>query len=291
MESCHYNKASLVFLMTILLTFFTLELYAQNKSFKVFNAWRYRNTPDLTRFGFSNINVVYENDLLSFDKDNPKDRGRQFMDVNKVVTIAKKALTNSDIPVVLDIESWSLDSDFRNVSLTKYLNVLKLFKNINSVSKVGYFGFPLGSPNPRYYFKDTRQQLMFSRIWNDKKIFQHVAMYSDIFYPDFYASNPDMIAWEAIVRAKIARIRNTRKNAKIYAFIWPQYFTPDGIFRFTDIKTWRFELETMYKYVDGVVIWGHPKGPDGKTVYFNPNMPWYQETLKFISYHNLNKTN
>jgi len=277
------------FLYVILLFALSNLCFGQtsSKDFKIFNALLYKNTPDLSKYGFKDIYLFYEDDLNYINKTY-KEQGRS---INKtgVANSAKKAKLNPDIPVCLDIESWPLDGKYKSESKNKYLSVLKLFKQYNNKSKVGYFGvFPMDSPHADYSFNSKiRSSVIMPKWQSTNNYFKDVGRAVDIYYPVFYTRYKDEETWEKIVKEKVAKIREVNKTAKIYGFIWPQYYTNDGQYNFIESDVWKRQLEILYKYCDGAVIWSHYKGPGGKNVNFSTQMPWFKTTTEFMRNKNI----
>lgn len=238
--------------------------FYQKADFKVYNAILFKNTPDLTQYGFSKFNMYYEADLL---KDSPGSKSRNERIVN-YGTFRKNSLAsklNSSTPTCLNIESWRLTPSTIRKSKPKYLNAIKLFRSYNSTSKVGYYGL-------------TR--------------FQWMNELSDILYPSFYTYNKNLDSWKENALTEILRLRKLNPGKSIYAFICPQY-TPNKksskfAFQFVDPDVWAAELEFLYKYADGIVIWSHYKDENGKPIYFNIRMPWFIKTSEFIKNHKIN---
>lgn len=269
--------------------FFITNCFGQSnlKDFKIYNALLYKNTPDLNLYGFKDIYLFYEDDL-NFQNKTYKEQGRT---INKsaVIYSAKKALQNPNIPVCLDIESWPLDGKYKNESRNNYLAVLNLFKQYNKKSKVGYFGvFPMDSPHADYSFNSKiRESIIMPKWQSTNNYFKDVGKAVDVYFPVFYTRFKDHGTWVKIVKEKVSKIREVNKSAKIYGFIWPQYYSNNGIYNFIEQDVWRKQLEIMYEYCDGVVIWSHYKGPNGKIVYFSKDMPWFKTTVDFMRSKNI----
>lgn len=114
----------------------------------------------------------------------------------------------------------------------------------------------------------------------------------DFVMPDLYTVHADRKDWLAQAKDTIAEAR--QYNKPIYAFIMPVYHPGAG----ADMSGkpipgdyWRFQLETLYQYADGVVIWSW--NPDVPWKSFasetDPNNWWYQ-TLDFIKQHQIAPT-
>src|SRR5690554_1721731 len=56
------NNTLVIVFLVLLLPF---NLYPKKKDFKVFNALLFKDTPSLTEYGFSEINLIYEDGVIS----------------------------------------------------------------------------------------------------------------------------------------------------------------------------------------------------------------------------------
>ena len=114
---------------------------------------------------------------------------------------------------------------------------------------------------------------------------------SNVVYPCYYTHSKNRNEWESMAQNSISQIRAHNKKVPIYAFIWPQYNPEpkyqDLGYKFIEADFWKLQLETLYPLCDGVVIWSHYRDEKGETVYFDYNMPWFQETIKFIKSHHI----
>lgn len=269
-------------ILTVIIINCFFWLSGQNKDFIVFNALLYKNTPELESYGYHDIFLFYEDELL--DKNFKKSSNGNLINYSKIKAAALKASNEPNIPVCLDIESWKLDDHHRVASKSKYIKVLKYFKKYNSKSKVGYFGvFPMDSPHADYSFKSPIRESVIMPKWHESNNFvKNIGRESLIYFPVFYTRMKDVETWEKIVLEKVSKIKEVNKTAKIYGFIWPQYYTDDGLYKFIEPDVWKRQLQTIYKNCDGVVIWSHYLGNNGKPIEFSYEMEWFKITNQFI---------
>ena len=92
--------------------------------------------------------------------------------------------------------------------------------------------------------------------WKDRnKFFASLANHVDVVFPSLYTFYNDQAGWEQYATANIAEAR--KYNKPVYAFIWPQYHGSNATIGGQHIAGdyWRKQLETVYQYADGVVIW------------------------------------
>lgn len=238
-----------------------------NSTFKVYDAILYKNKPNLTDRGFNNINVIYEDGILStnYKEENKRSRYWRFIDFPKLKKEAIKS-NKQNIPVVLDIEHWKIEDPLDKEYATKqYYEIISNYRKI-----------------------DTRNLIS---VFHYSSISQPLYNISNVIYPAYYTHSDNYQEWENMVRYSIRRMKKMG-NKPIIAFIWPQYNeVPDRHdlgFKFVDREFWRKQLELIYKLCDGVVIWTHYKDHLGNKIEFSENMPWYIETLNFMNDYDIN---
>jgi len=241
-------------------------LAQQKNNFKVFDAILFLNKPNLSKFGFSEINVIYEDGIIStnYHEKDVKAFNRRFVDKSKIQNKSKLS-RNNRIPVCIDVEHWNVqDPKTKNLAVNKYVEILDNYRKIDSKNLVSVFHY--GSIS-----KD---------IYNS----------SNVVFPAYYSHSSNYSEWESMVRNSVNAIRKMG-DKPIYAFIWPQYNNVPSKhnlgFTFVDNVTWRKQLELIYKLCDGAVIWTHYNDKDGNKIHFDKNMPWFKETLKFIKEKNI----
>ena len=240
----------------------------KRKDFKIFNALLFKNTPDLTKYGFKKINLIYEDGVIStnYHVKDPGAMKRRFIDSAKVLTQAKKSRLSPGIPTCLDVEHWPIANPaYQKYAITQYVDLIKQYRKNDNKSLVSVF----------HYGAISRE------IYDA----------SNVIYPCYYTHDENPNVWIGMVNNSIVNIRKFGKKKLIYAFIWPQNNPqsnkPGFGYRFVDRKVWRMQLERLYQLVDGVVIWSHYNDENGKLIYFDTNMPWFQETLDFMADHHI----
>jgi len=238
--------------------------FQNKKPFVMYNAILFKNTPDLTNYGLRKFNMIYENSLLDNNSADKYNRNVRLINPKKFRQMATKAQQDADVPVCLDIESWKLTDQDSKSSIPKYLSALSLYREYHPEAKVGLYAH-------------TK--------------FDELNKVSDIFYPSFYTYNNDSVKWKEKTIKEIERLRKLDSSKPIYAFIWPQYIQNPSArqlgYTFVNADFWKFQLETLYKYADGIVIWSHYRGRNKELIYFNENMPWWQVTKEFTRKNNI----
>ncbi len=73
------------------------------------------------------------------------------------------------------------------------------------------------------------------------------------------------------------------KNKPVIVFLWPEYHDSNMILKgnYIEKEFWRLQLDTVFKYADGLIIWG------GWKQEWDSNAIWWKETIQFIQENNL----
>lgn len=291
------NLNVIVYAIAIVL-YCSITMQANAQTFSVYNALLFKNTPDLSSQGLHKINIIYENQLLNFSPDKPADVNSKILSVNALKSRAVSLEADPNVPVCIDIESWNPRiGPLGTLSLNKYLDVLTKFKNYNPNSKIGLWSvMPFNDYILQYLSqkkslgnRDPNANSYYSQWRKTNNFLKPIALKVDYSFPSFYGYyDNDYNQFEEHVKLQTQIVKGYNPRIKILGFIWPQYrLNGRGPYIYKTAERWRFELETLSKYCDGVVIWSSPTQVDGKAEYFDENKPWFQETLKFIKDHNL----
>ena len=244
-------------------------LSQERKDFKIFNALLFKETPNLQEYGFSEINMIYEDGVISTNYHKKKgDFEWRFVDFKKVLEESNKSKQYTNIPTVLDVEYWGhllYDLNVKEKAENKFLELIRLYRSNDSNSLVSVFHYGAIS----------------ECIYNA----------SNVVYPCYYTHGKDRKTWVYMVKNGLNRIKKRSKKTPVYVFIWPQYnpipSKHDLGYKFVEPDFWRLQLETLYPLCDGVIIWSHYRDEYGKDIYFSKDMPWFQETVKFINKYDL----
>ena len=248
------------------------------KPFLVFDGTLYSNKPDLSAYGIRPITLVYAGQFGP-DWYNQVDR---LPDLQAVQAVAREAQQKGH-GVVLDIEHWPLNGspDLVRDSLTKYMTVLKWFREAAPGLPVGYYGAP---PLRAYWsaIKDTSSHERQSWMEENDQL-RSLAGAVDVLFPSLYTFYPDLAGWRAYAIAHIEEARRYGGGKPVYVFLWPQYhesnLTLGG--RYLPADYWLLELETAKAYADGIVIWGG-WGSDNRPVKWDENAAWWKVTKEFM---------
>lgn len=249
--------------------------------FRIFDAMRFTDRPDLTRYGIEPIRIIYTAQIW------PGKIGLDDMPaVEDVLRLAQSSRTHrhkwGDL-VILDVEHWRLRGDFEDVSanLKKYESVLAMFRTYAPGLQFGYYGtVPIVDFMRAHRPLDYRHQQ-----WRDENSrLQSLANEVDALFPSLYARRTDIDSWVSYARAQISEARRVSPTKPVYVFLMPQYHPAaklhpekmiDGVF-------WLKQLETASELADGVVIWGGKNLKTKKPLVWDENAPWWRQTKEFL---------
>ena len=258
----------------------TLTAGAQTKSFQLFKQVRYKNTPTSLLPFLQPFALANENNLLQPDRQTIRKSG--------VDSFANTCMGTD--PINMDLETWAY---YPTATLYKTIDsfnkVINYFKAVNTHTPIGFYAVP---PKQAYQWSSIDPVNNPSGYASWKSISDNMAPLAanvDLFEPSFYTYDVDTtLGWRKMVDTTIAAIKRYSTTKKIYAFIWPQYRgtgtypAPAPQYQFIDTARWRYELEVLYDRTDGVIIWTSNKAPDGTTISWDVNFPWWQATKNFM---------
>jgi hypothetical protein len=256
----------------------------QVKSFTLFNAMHYENTPDLTSQSVHNFYLVYSSHLVSPD---PNKHLNILPNLDNIEQVASDYLNQPTIPVSLDIESWSYASSQLDTTISRFLQVIDAFKTVNSSSPLGFYGVV---PNDAYTWNNIQPTggAKYIKWQNLNASLAPIANKVDIFFPSFYTFDDDSVSWRNLVTATLNEVRKYNRNIPVYAYLWPQYHDGTALqFQFVDTSVWKYELEALYLLTDGIVIWSSNKDQFGNIISWDATMPWWQTTQAFVMSHGI----
>jgi hypothetical protein len=254
------------------------QSFANQRPFTVFDGTLYASKPDLSAYGIRPISIAYTG---QFGKDWYKDADA-LPDKNIVEKVALDAQAKNS-PVVIDIEHWPLQGSPNEVraSLSKYMTVLRWFKEAAPGLAVGFYG----APPIRDYWKSLKSPM--SKEWaafareNDQ--LRPLADSVDILFPSLYTFYTDRGGWVRYAYAQIAEARRNSNGKAVYVFLWPQYHDSNPALAWAHLPPdyWRLQLQMAKQYADGIVIWGG-WGRDNRPAKWDENAPWWKVTKEFL---------
>lgn len=237
-------------------------------AFDARNAMRFPDLPDLTLYGLKDVTVVYANSLW------PKKARRSEPDISFIrsETIPKMRRKATDL-VVIDVEHWDLTRTSpylieRNIE--RYVALLDTFRSHLPGIRLGLYSMvPI-----RNYWTPVRGKPADLAAWrSENERLKPIADATDVIFPSLYTFYDDRDGWLTYANANMAEAR--QYGRPIYPFLWPQYHRSA---KPIDRDFWRLQLETVFKNADGMVIWTPARGSPR----WNPEAPWWQETVDFL---------
>lgn len=268
-------RMTLVLLLLIAMPSITT---AQTKAFRVLDATQFLDKPDLSKLGVEPLTVIYAHFLWPDEKVTAN-----VPDLNFVEKQFKKYGSFNGAPWCIDIEHWPLNTsdDEAKKNSERFLQIISAARRANPKVMIGLYGeLPLNSYYPAIADPDSDQ----NKKWvSDNIRSRHIAESVDYIFPAAYTYYNLPNEWALYATRQIQMARMYGKP--VYVFIWPQYHDSNELhaFEFIDKKFWRIQLETAYKYADGVVIWGGWDFKRNRKSQWDENAAWWQETKDFIT--------
>lgn len=270
----------------LLLVFNYVDLKAQKKDFRVFDAIMIPDKPDLTKSGLSFINMIYQETVVNVNLNKPDEMQLSY---GKIRAIKKNV--QPKYPICLDIESWTINQDFHKISIPKYVNALNVFHKEFPKSEIGYFGI---FPHDSYELYKVNSKTMKdnSRDWkgnwldlNQKLI--PIAKKSDFITLVGYTPNDNKEEWLFALTESLKQARKLAPNKKIFVFLWPQYFNRNESYNedFFHSSFWYYQLQKCYELTDGIILWMPPYNIRNKKrieLSWNEGDGWWIRTKEFI---------
>jgi len=253
-------------------------------SFRVFDAMRFTNRPDLRKYGIEPIRIIYTaqiwRDRIGIESMPP---------VENVRRLARAIRARQDKwgdLVILNVEHWDLRGDLDEVSenLDKYKSLLSMFRRHAPGFRFGYYGtVPVVDFMRAYQPHHPRHQQ-----WRFENSRLHpLATEVDALFPSLYPRRKDIESWIQFARSQISEARQYSPAKPVYVFLMPQYHPsakrqkrdPEEL---VDATFWRIQLETAAELADGVVLWGGKNLETRTPLEWNENSPWWLETKEFL---------
>jgi hypothetical protein len=254
-----------------------------SQAFEVFDATLYKGKPSLARHGIKPMTVIYAQHVWG-----PKDNRKELPKLNAVLNRLVKIPSSHEI-VVLDFEQWPLQG-YRHrpwiysESIKKLENTFELFKRHRPSIQFGFFAqipvchfsraiLPLEHPDHVIWQTDVRRV---------KPLAEKV----DVIFPSAYTYTDNRAEWAKFIEVSLKEAKKIF-HGKVYPFIWPQFFnrppTPPNLrAQYMDAEFWRYQLETIYRHADGVVIWGGWDFEKTKAAVWKEDASWWHATKLFL---------
>lgn len=239
------------------------------------DATRFRENPDLTKYGLKNIIVAYESSLW------PAGASKTEPDTNYITNtyIPKIRSQNPDV-VVIDIESWPFKSTMTATEITtninKFKKVISVFRRELPTTKIGFY---LIMPERNWLAPcgDPKKVATRTSAWHLRNVkLQPLADAVDIIFPSLYTFYEDAKSEACWPKYAAANINEAKFYGKpVWAFLWMKYHSTGNLIPAT---FWRKQLETTYEFADGFAIWSMASSTD----VWSYTAPWWVETASFL---------
>ncbi len=226
------------------------------RSFTIYDNMFYRGKPNTAREGLVASNILYENYIWPQGKDYGVLPSR-----SAFAAIVRVHSANPG-PLVLDIEQLPLKGppEIARHNMETLATLADWAQEAAAGKVVGFYG------------TNTLSHVAPSDLSYARELARHV----DAFFPPMYTFDDDRAAWEKRAQATVTEARALGPDKPIYFYLWPQYH--DGApkqFQYIDAAYWKFQLETAYRYSNGIVLWSPSKYE------WDDTTGWWSATLQF----------
>lgn len=244
--------------------------------FGLYQALIYRGMPGLEKFGISRVKII-DRGALTDDTADPK------VDPQRVEALVA-SVPHDQTPLVLDFEQFhtSGSADTVNRSIQRLNDIGAAFRRALPGRRIGHYGaIPI-----RDYWRaitNDRNNAKF-RAWQEEN--DRLALLEkqvDVLFPSLYTFYDDKEGWRRYAIAQICEARRI-SNKPVIAFLWPEYHDSNQRVRdrFLPGDYWQLQLETVYRYADGVVIWGGYDLQNRQPRDWDENAEWWKRTKAFL---------
>ncbi len=246
-----------------------------DRPFKVFSLLAYREQPDMAAYGMLPAHII-DRDLWA-----PGVKRSEAPDPAAIRKVLADLPQNNG-PIILDIEDFPLDGDPR-VSDDSIMRLQRILRAVRKEARGRTIGFYSIVPVRDYWRRIKGRNSPEFKTWqrdNDRTL--TIEREVDVIMPSIYTLYEDRAGWQDYAVDQICEARRLSKKP-VYVFMWPEYDNPAYNGREVDADYWRMELETAYRYADGIVLWS---GADVTRISgmrpWNPQAPWWLETERFL---------
>lgn len=248
------------------------ETTALKSNFRARDATRFRENPDLSKYGMPNIIVAYEGSLW------PSGASRTQPNTSYIAStyIPKIRNQNPDV-VVIDIEAWPLKAGMTATEITaninKFKKVIAVFRRELPKTKIGIY-LLLPERNWLAPCGDPAKVASRTKSWHERNLkLVPLADAVDIIFPSLYTFYSDPTCWNTYAAANIKEARLYGKP--VWAFLWMKIHTTGASIPAT---FWRQQLNTVYRLADGVIVWSKASSTDK----WSYTAPWWVQTADFL---------
>ncbi|MEY8879033.1 MAG: hypothetical protein AB9M60_21160 [Leptothrix sp. (in: b-proteobacteria)] len=246
------------------------------KNFSIYHSLVYRGQPDLEGAGIRKVRII-DRDVLTENKADPQ------IDARRVQALVP-SIPQNQTPLILDFEQFSTSGDPQavNRSIGKLNEIAAAFRAAQPGLKIGHYGVLPVRDYWRSLSQDRRNGPFRDwQIQNDrlKQLEQHV----DVLFPSLYTFYEDQEGWRKFAVSQICEARRI-SDKPVIVFLWPEYHDSNQKVqgRFIPGDYWKMQLETAYRYADGIVIWGGYDIKNRRPHDWDEQAAWWQQTVAFM---------
>lgn len=272
------HKTEVIFILIV--SIFPMLVSAQSlnkKDFYLFHSFGHKNINQgtLDKLKIKKI-MIYGHGSFWEKKE------RKSLDISdyKIKSVAEKIKESDDAIVCLNIEKWKfkgLSIEEKETNKQRFINLADKIKQNSGDAKIGFYG---QLPQRNYWdpIKHNRKLVPSNYDeWQElNQYLSEISEHVDYIMPSIYPFYNDPKNWEIYARENISEAKKYGKP--VIVFLTPQYHGRLTENKYVDYKFWYLQLETAYKYADGIIIWS-PKLIHQE---WDEELPWWRATSDFL---------
>jgi hypothetical protein len=245
-------------------------------SFTVVEAMHYKGGVDLRSAGVPKNGIVYESSLLPGKSD------LLASDAEIEHVLEQEAI--GPAPIIIDVEMWPVLSTDPLAQANNVANLRRLLGIIRHMRPDLQFGLYGVLPAHVYWplvdstrIKEKKEWLNASRLAEGQ-----LGPLVDGVFPSLYTFYDAPSSWLVYAHATLEEAKRLRKP--VFCFLWPKFHDSNILLRgkYIPRNFWRLQLETCWREADGIVLWNYEP-----TMSWDPQAPWWNETLSFLKSHGI----
>lgn len=244
-------------------------------NFVAYDATRFSENPDLTKYGMTDLIVAYESSIW------PAGANKAEPDVNYIAkNYIPKIRSKNPKLLLIDIETWKFKSSMTaaetTATINKFKKVIAVFRRDLPNTKIGFYLVmpernwlaPCGSPS---------KQASRMATWQKQNArLAPLAAAVDVIVPSLYTFYDDAASQACWPKYAAANIKEARTFGKpVIAFLWMKNQQTGAPL---SASFWRKQLDTVYPLADSIAIWSKASGSEK----WSYTAPWWVETSKFL---------
>jgi hypothetical protein len=244
-------------------------------NFVAYDATRFGENPDLSKYGLTDLMVAYESSLW------PSGASKSEPDTSYIAnTYIPKIKSKNPKLLIIDIETWKFTSSMTSTEITatinKFKKIIAVFRRDLPNTKLGFY---LVMPERNWLAPCGDPGKVASRMasWHERNLkLAPLAAAVDVIVPSLYTFYGDATSQACWPKYAAANIKEARIYGKpVISFLWMKYQSTGLQIPAT---FWRKQLDTVYPLADGLAIWSMGSSNEK----WSYTAPWWLETVKFL---------